>query len=138
MTAFAAVLLYILWMFFLTLVYAGPRLPQGLTGKKPLDSWERDKPPTDPAFLQRAKAAHLNCVEGLPAFAGVVVIAALMSQIEVADNLAAYVLYARIAQSVVHISGISFMQITARATFFIVQLALIGYMALQLLGLIAV
>lgn len=133
MTAFDAVLLYILWMIVLLLVYAGPRIPQALVGIKPIDTWERNKAPTDPAFFQRAKNAHLNCIENLPLFAGVVAIAALMNQIAIVDSVAAYVLYARVAQGVVHMSGTAFIQILLRATFFLVQVLLIGYVAVKLL-----
>ncbi|MES0873956.1 MAPEG family protein [Sinimarinibacterium thermocellulolyticum] len=135
MTAFDAVLLYILWMIVLLLIYAGPRIPQALLGAKPIDSWERNKAPVDPPFLQRAKNAHLNCIENLPLFVGVVAVAALMDQIAIADGVAAYVLYARVAQSVMHISGTSFIQILLRATFFLIQIALIGYIAVKLLML---
>ena len=133
MSAFDAVLLYILWMIVLLLLYAGPRIPQALIGAKPIDSWERNKTPTDAAFFQRAKGAHLNCIENLPLFAGVVAIAALMNQVAIVDSVAAYVLYARVAQGVMHLSGTSFIQILLRATFFLVQIVLIGYVAVMLL-----
>ncbi len=134
MTAFTAVLFYIAWMLILAIAYAGPRIPQGFLGIKPIDSWERDKPPTDPAFLQRAKSAHMNCVENFPLFAAVVIIAALMDKTGVSNQVAAYVLYARVAQGLVHISGTSFIQITLRASFYLVQVGLIFYMLYDLLG----
>lgn len=133
MSAYAAVLLYMLWMVLLVLVYAGPRIPQALMGVKAIDSWERNKTPSDPMFFQRAKGAHLNCIENLPLFIGVVAIAGLMNRIEVANAVAAYVLYARVAQGLVHMLGTSFVLIMARATFFLIQLALIAYIAAQLL-----
>lgn len=133
MTAFDAVLLYILWMIVLLLLYTGPRIPQALVGAKPIDSWERNRAPVDAAFFQRAKGAHLNCIENLPLFVGVVAIAALMNQIAIADGVAAYVLYARVAQGVIHMSGTSFIQIMLRATFFLIQVALIAYIAVMLL-----
>lgn len=133
MTAYSAVLFYIMWMLVLALFYAFPRVPLALTGKKSIDSWERGKENPDPMFLQRAKSAHMNCVENFPLFAGVVVVAGLLGQIEVANAVAAYVLYARVAQSLVHISGTSFIQVMARATFFLIQVALIFYMALNLI-----
>ncbi|MFC4249861.1 MAPEG family protein [Sinimarinibacterium flocculans] len=133
MSAFDAVLLYILWMIVLLLIYAGPRIPQALVGAKAIDSWERNKAPVDPPMFQRAKSAHLNCIENLPLFAGVVAIAGLMNQIAIADSVAAWVLYARVAQSAVHISGTSFIQIMLRATFFLIQVVLIGYIAVKLL-----
>lgn len=134
MTAYTAVLLYAAWMIVLALAYASPRIPLALFGKKPIDSWERGKEPIDPLFLQRAKSAHMNAIENFPLFAAVVVIAGLMDQIAMANSVAAYVLYARVAQSVVHISGTSFVQVMLRATFYLVQLALIVYMILQLVG----
>lgn len=133
MTAFAAVLFYILWMILLTLLYATPRIPQALFGIKPIDSWERNKAPVDPPVLQRIKAAHLNSIESFALFAGVVVIAALMGKVAVADSVAAYILYARIAQGVAHALGTSFVLVLLRATFFLVQMALIGYIAVSLL-----
>ena len=134
MTAYSAVIFYIIWMVFLTLLYAFPRVPLALLGKKSIDSWERGKENPDPLFLQRAKSAHMNCVENFPLFAGVVAMAGLLGQIEVANAVAAYILYARVAQSLVHISGTSFVQVMARATFFLVQVALILYIAFSLLG----
>lgn len=134
MTAFAAVLFYIAWMLILAVAYAGPRIPLVLSGAKAVGSWERDQPPVDPPFLQRAKSAHMNCVENFPLFAAVVVIAALMNRIEVANTVAAYVLYARIAQSLVHISGTSFVQVMIRATCFLTQVGLIAYMVYRLLA----
>lgn len=133
MTAYAAVLWYILWMVALVLIYAGPRIPQALMGAKSIDSWERNKTPVDPMFFQRAKGAHLNCIENLPLFVGVVAMAALMNRIEVVNGIAAYVLYARVAQGLVHMVGTSFVLIMVRATFFLVQTALIAYAAAMLL-----
>lgn len=134
MTAYTAVLLYIAWMLILALIYAGPRVPQALFGIKPINSWERDQQNPDPLFLQRAKSAHMNCVENFPLFAGVVVVAGLMGSIAVANGVAAYILYARVAQSLIHISGASFIQIMARATCFLIQVVLIFYLIFQLLS----
>jgi uncharacterized MAPEG superfamily protein len=133
MTGFTAVLLYLIWTQALTLLYAFPRVPQALLGMKPLNAWERDQPNNDPAFLQRAKAAHLNCVENFALFLAVVVIAALMNKSAVVDAVAAYVLLARVGQSVVHIIGTAMPLVLIRATFFLTQLGLIFYVALQLL-----
>ncbi len=133
MGAVEAVLYYLIWMIALALFYAFPRVPKALFGGKPFDSWERDKPAIDPAFMQRAKAAHMNCVENFPLFLAVVAMAAITDQLIIADSVASFVLYARVAQSLVHISGTSFVQIMTRATLFLVQLALIVYIAVQLL-----
>lgn len=133
MTAFAAVLYYVLWTTALMLIYAGPRIPMAALGARRLDSWERNQPVTDAAFYQRAKGAHLNCLENLPLFAAVVLIAAAMGKTAVVDPLAMYVLYARVAQSAVHLIGNSSPLVFVRAGFFIVQVGLVAYMAVMLL-----
>ena len=134
MEPYTAVLLYGSWMLILTLVYAGPRFPLGLTGKRASDSWERDKPNPDPAILQRIKHAHLNATESFPVFVAVVVIADQMQQLAAIAALAPWVFYLRIAQSLLHISGTGQINIVLRATAFVGQVVLIGLMIFRLLG----
>ncbi|TXI78789.1 MAG: MAPEG family protein [Cupriavidus sp.] len=133
MTAFAAVLYYVLWTIVLVLIYAVPRVPLALFTDRTIDSWERNKPVNDAPFFQRAKGAHLNSLENLPAFAVVVIIATLMGKSAVVDGLACYVLYARVAQSVVHLIGNSSALVPPRAILFVAQVLLVAYMALMLL-----
>lgn len=133
MTGMMAVLYYVLLMIVLVLFYAGYRIPLVLSFKKPADSWTRGKTVEDPGIVVRASHAHANAVENLPLFAAVVFAAALMERSAVVDGLACYVLYARLAQVVVHLIGTSFILVLLRATFFLVQVGLIGYMAWQLL-----
>ncbi|MAZ10692.1 MULTISPECIES: MAPEG family protein [unclassified Limnobacter] len=128
MNAYTTVLLYAGWILLLALFYATPRIPQALLGQKRIDSWERGKEPIDPMFLQRAKSAHLNCLENFPVFAAVVAVAGLMGQIETISAIAVYVLYARIAQSISHILGTSFILVMLRATFFLIQVLITLYM----------
>ena len=133
MTAFTAVLLYAVWTLLLPIGYAAFRVPMIAAGRKRADHWERGKPSDDPSVLMRAKNAHLNCTENFPVFAAVVVVAALLGKTAIVDALAGYVLYARIAQSVVHISGTSFPLVALRGTFYFVQIVLILYMIWELL-----
>ena len=67
------------------------------------DAWTRGNVVADPAVLTRAHHAHLNCLEGLPPFAAIVLAAAALGQLQVADAVAAYILYARVGQIVVHL-----------------------------------
>lgn len=134
MTGIEALLYYVLLMIVLVLFYAGYRIPLVLTFKKPADAWGRDKAPADPGIVMRASHAHANTVENLPLFAAVVLGAAVLGKSAVVDAFAAYVLYARLAQVTVHLIGTSFALVMLRATFFLIQLGLIGYMAWQLLA----
>jgi uncharacterized MAPEG superfamily protein len=129
-----AVLLFAAWTLLLAVIYVVPRVPPVLLFKKPADSWTRGKPNADPAILVRAQHAHLNALENLPVFASVVIIAVLMNRADVVDPLAAYVLYARIGQSLVHLSGTSFIQVLLRATFYFAQVLLMAWMIWKLVG----
>lgn len=134
MTAFTAVLLYAVWTLLLPVVYAGSiRVPRIVAGRKTADHWERGKPSDDPPVLVRVKNAHLNCTENFPIFAAVVVVAALMGRTPAVDSIAAYVLYARVVQSVAHISGTSLLLISIRGAFYFIQVVLILYMISKLL-----
>lgn len=133
MSPYTSVLLYAGWMMLLTLGYALPRVPQGLSGSKPPDNWERNQPNTDPPVMRRMQHAHLNAVETFPIFVAVVVIAGLKGQLEDVQGPATWVLYARIAQSLVHISGTSTVQMSLRATLFLTQLGLLAAAGYRLL-----
>lgn len=138
MTGLMAVLYYVLWMVALLLMYVGHRIPLVLIGKKAASYWSRGNPTDDIGFVVRASHAHANAVENLPLFAAVVFAAALMDRSGVVDSLACWVLYARIAQSTMHLIGTSFILVLARATFFLVQIGLIVYMTVQLIQPVAV
>lgn len=133
MTALTAVLLYAVWTLLLPIGYASIRVPMIATGRKRADHWERGKPSDDPPLLVRARNAHLNCTENFAVFAAVVFVAALLGKTAIVDALAAYVLYARIAQSVAHMSGTSLPLVALRGAFYFVQIVLILYMVWQLL-----
>lgn len=133
MTGIEALLYYVLLMIALVLIYAGQRIPLALLGKKPIDSWTRGRAVVDPEFIVRAQHAHANTVENIGLFAVVVLAAALLGRSNVVDAVAVYILGARVAQVVVHLIGTSFILIMLRATFFLAQIALIGYVAWQLL-----
>lgn len=135
MNAFTAVLLYAAWTLLLPIVYAGTiRVPMIASGRRRADHWERGKPNDDPAALARMKNAHLNCTENFPVFAAIVVVAALLGKIAIADGVAAYVLYARVAQSVVHVIGTSLPLIALRGFFYAVQVVAMLWMIVRLLS----
>lgn len=134
MTAFTALLLYAAWTLLLPIVYAGTiRVPSIASGRKRADHWERGKPNDDPAVLARMKNAHLNCTENFAVFAAIVVVAALLGKIAVVDALAGYVLFARVAQSVVHMIGTSLTLVALRGLFYFVQVVLMFWMIWKLL-----
>ena len=134
MTAITALLLFAAWTLVLMFLYVGYRTSLVLTGTKPANSWTRGMPTDDPGWVTRAQNAHLNCVENLPVFAAIVLSAHAVGRPSVADSVSAYVLYARLAQSTVHLIGITPSLVFVRAVLFSVQTLLYLYMIWALLG----
>lgn len=84
-------------------------------------------------FSRRLCRAHANCYESLPIFGALVAIALITGRNEVTDGLAMFVLYARLAQSIVHIASTSPWMIRIRFAFYLVQWLLMAIMAWRLL-----
>ena len=134
MTGTTALLLFTAWTLTLMLIYVGYRVALVLAMKKPANSWGRDDKTDDPAFLVRVKHAHLNCHENLPVFAAIVLAAVALNKTPVVDSLAAFVLYARLAQSTVHLIGVNHWLVFIRANLLLVQVALFAWMIWGLLN----
>lgn len=119
-------------LIFIVLLY---RTAIVLTGRKPANAWLRgEKPPAEePALITRIGHAHLNSVENLPIFAAIIAAAAAAGKLPVTDPVALWVVYARIAQSVTHLMGVTHGLVVVRASFFGVQLILYAYMIWGLL-----
>ncbi|WP_292998203.1 MAPEG family protein [Nevskia sp.] len=124
-----ALLLFAGWTFLLVLAVFTWRGIALLTGTK-ITSWPRGtKNPNDPGIVLRIADAHANCLENLPIFAVLVLSAEALGQAAtVTDPIAKYVLWARLAQSTVHIIGVNTPLVLARATFWAIQLVCFGIM----------
>ena len=86
-----------------------------------------------PGFGHRVTRAHLNCLENLPVFAALVAAAGFSQQLGIMESTAMCVLYARIAQSVVHMISANLPMVLVRGGLFFVQVVLMGWYAWQLL-----
>ncbi len=84
-------------------------------------------------FMQRLARAHSNCLEGLPIFGGLMLVAVLAGRSAVTDPLAYTLLGARVLQSVLHLSSLSVQAVTLRFAAFAVQMAIAVYWAFRLL-----
>jgi uncharacterized MAPEG superfamily protein len=134
MTGITALLLFAAWTLVLMFTYVGYRVALVLAMKKPANSWGRDDKVDDPGFIVRAKHAHLNALENLPVFAAIVLAAVALDKTPVVDQVAAWVLYARLAQSIVHLIGVNHWLVFVRANLLVVQAALFFYMIWGLLA----
>lgn len=130
--AYCALLGFTAWTLLLVLAvfaYRGIRF----LGGTPINSWPRGvKSSTDAALVTRISDAHANCLENLPLFAVIVLVAGQMGKLEAIAALAPLVLYARIGQSLAHLSGTGTLNVLVRASFWAVQLALFVLMLLKL------
>lgn len=102
-------------------------------GGTPINSWKRGEAIADPSLVKRAIDAHANCVENLPIFAVIVLSAAALAKLPAIALLAPYVLYARLAQSLVHLIGTSVPLVMIRATLWSIQVVLFVLMIKALL-----
>ena len=84
-------------------------------------------------FMQRLARAHANCLEGLPIFGGLLVVALATGRAEVTDPLAPWLLGARVVQSGIHLASLSVIAVNARFTAFAVQIAIAVYWACALI-----
>lgn len=128
MNGLQAVIYFALWAIILVVFYSGYRVLPVLGGKEKANAWTRGNKVDDPGLITRAHHAHLNTLETLPVFAAVVLAGVAMGKSGPADAVGGYVLYARVAQSVVHLLSTHPLAVVLRATAFFAQLLLILWM----------
>jgi len=134
MTSITALLLFTAWTLTLMFSYVGYRTMLILARIKPANSWGRDKVAEDPAWVVRAQHAHLNCLESLPIFAVIVIAGMLLNRGAAVDAVAAFVLYARLGQSIAHLVGVTHWLVVIRGSFLLAQGALFAYLLWRLLA----
>ena len=134
MSALQALLGFAAWTL---LLIAAVFLYRGLRflGGTPINHWPRQAKPLDDApVVQRLEDAHANCLENLPIFAVIVLAAVALGRAGDIQTLAAWALYARIGQTLAHLSGTGPVNVFVRASFWIVQLALFVWMLAKLIA----
>ena len=84
-------------------------------------------------FMQRLARAHANCIEGIPIFGGLMLVAIATDRTSVTNSLALVLLAARITQSLIHLSSSSSTAINLRFLAFAVQVGIAVYWCYGLL-----
>ena len=129
MNASALVLaLFISWTLVLLVLMEVLRSHLVLTGRSRSNEFNPENSNLSP-FMQRLARAHANCLEGLPVFGGLLLLALATGRTEVTDPLAPWLLGARIAQSSIHLASLSVIAVNARFAAFAVQVAIAIYWA---------
>ena len=119
---------FVAWTLVLLLAIGVARVSQVLAGTaKPTDFPAGVPHGSDPYW--RLNRAHLNCLENLPLFASVVLIATVAGLRSPAlDTLARTYLGARVCQSLAHLSSGGAVAVNVRFGFFLVQFGcLVGF-----------
>lgn len=128
----AALTGFVTWSLFLLVVMELIRTKLVLTGAVPANGFTPDNATLSP-FMQRLARAHANCVEGLPIFGGLMLVAVVNGWSTVTDPLAYFFLAARIVQSLIHLASVSVTAVFLRFSAFAVQMAIGVYWAVRLL-----
>ena len=123
---------FIAWALLLLVLMEALRSQLVLQGKVPANGFAPDNAGLTP-FMQRLARAHANCVEGLPIFGGLLLVAIVTDRAAVTDPLAYLFLASRVFQSLVHLASLSAAAVMVRFTAFAVQMAIGLYWAYQLL-----
>jgi uncharacterized MAPEG superfamily protein len=123
---------FVSWSLFLLLLMEGIRSKLVLTRAVAPNGFTPDNAGLSP-FMQRLARAHANCLEGLPIFGGLMLIATVSGRSSVTDPLAYAFLVARVAQSIIHLSSVSATAVTLRFSAFAVQLGIGVYWAVRLI-----
>ncbi|MBK9575008.1 MAG: MAPEG family protein [Rhodoferax sp.] len=124
---------FIAWTLFLLVVMELIRSKLVMTKAIQANQFRPDNANLSP-FMQRLARAHANCLEGLPIFGGLMLIAVLAGKSAVTDPLAYTLLGARVLQSVLHLTSLSVAAVTLRFAAFAVQMGVAVYWAFRLLG----
>lgn len=121
-----ALLGFIAWTLCLLVLMEAIRSWLVLAGKVPANGFTPDNATLSP-FMQRLARAHANCLEGLPVFGGLMLVAVVADRTAATAPLAWVLFGARIVQSLIHLASTSPAAVTARFTAFAVQMAIAVY-----------
>jgi uncharacterized MAPEG superfamily protein len=117
---------FIAWTLLLLLLMVSLRVRLVLSGKMTSAGFRSDNANLSP-FMQRLARAHANCIENLPLFGGLLLLALGTHRAALTDPLAFALLGARIVQSCVHLGSIGAAAVNLRFSAFLVQVAIAGY-----------
>lgn len=123
---------FILWTLLLLTTMGLARTRLVMTRQVPPNGFRPDNAGLSP-FLQRLARAHMNCIEGLPIFGGLMLVAAAAGHTDITDPLAYVFLAARIVQSTIHLASTSNRAVTFRFVAFLVQVLIGLWWAVSLL-----
>lgn len=123
----------IAWTLLLLILMAVLRARLVFIGRIASNAFAPDNAGLSP-FMRRLARAHANCLEGLPVFGGLLVVAIITGRAGLTDPLAPWVFAARVVQSITHLASTSVPAVNLRFAAFVVQLGIAAYWAFLLLA----
>ena len=123
---------FLAWALLLLVLMEIIRSQLVLRGKVPANGFTPDNAGLS-TFMQRLARAHANCVESLPVFGGLLLVAIATDQTRITDPLAYVFMASRMIQSLVHLASVSPVAVTVRFSAFAVQMGIGLFWAWQLL-----
>ena len=114
---------FIAWALLLLVLMEAIRSGLVLTRTVPATGFDPSNSGLSP-FMQRLARAHANCLEGLPIFGGLMLVAVVTGRTAITDPLAPVLLAARLAQSTIHLASVAPSAIMARFAAFTVQMGI--------------
>lgn len=124
---------FIAWALLLLVLMEILRSQLVLRGKVRANGFTPDNAGLSP-FMQRLARAHANCVESLPIFGGLLLVAIATDRTVITDPLAPLFLASRVFQSAVHLVSASPLAVTIRFTAFAIQIGIGLLWAFELLA----
>lgn len=125
---------FITWTLLLLALMEIIRTQLVLRGEVPANAFTPDNAGLSP-FMQRLARAHANCIESLPVFGGLLLVAIATDRTAITDPLAYLLLGARLLQSLVHLASVSARAVTIRFSAFALQMAVGLYWSFELLAM---
>jgi uncharacterized MAPEG superfamily protein len=125
--------LFIAWTLALLVLMEVLRSRLVLLGRVPSNGFTPDNANLSP-FMQRLARAHANCLENLPVFGGLLLLALATGRSGVTDPLALWLVGARVVQSCIHLASLSVWAVNLRFTAFLVQTVIGVYWAWRLIA----
>ena len=124
---------FIAWALLLIVLMEVIRAQLVLRRKVPANGFTPDNAGLSP-FMQRLARAHANCVESLPVFGGLLLVAIVTDRAYVTDSLDYLLLCSRVFQSLAHLASLSPTAVTIRFAAFVVQMGIGLYWVFMLLA----
>ena len=124
---------FIAWTLVLLVLMEAVRSKMVLAKEIPANGFTPDNANLSP-FMRRLARAHANCLEGLPIFGGLMLVALVTGRSSITDPLAFVLLSARVAQSSIHLFSVSSTAVTLRFCAFAAQLGIAIYWSFRLLA----